>query len=278
MMALWSPTKWTKPKFIINGYDFRIDVDAVAESELNLVKTKMYSPKTMWGYNDIQFTNFTGETIDAIIYSRTTDVYDGDEAQPVAEERAISGFYKTERTPHAVLKYWAQNFVPCKIVTDLQAFNDGTYIIESIKQKNLEVDFIQTTLEFAMYQKPSEMEQVYWSPVTYNDVKSVSFSTNALAVRDLGYYTQTCTCNQTTPGDLCTATEDADVKFIQKLLQDWGYFPNYSKETGTITPTGKYCWITTQAISKFQETEGIPVTGDFTESTRSAFLRKIMES
>ena len=270
-------TKFKKPYFIINGHDFKLDVDAESTSELNLVKTKMYSPESMWGYNDIQFTNFTGESIDGVIYSRTTDVYTGDEAQPEVEARAIKDFYKTPRTPHGVLKYWAQNFVPCKIVTDLQSFNDGTYVIEEIKQKNLELDFVKTTLTFAMYEKPSEMNQVYWSAVEYHDVNTTQLSTTAQTVMALPLFKQTCLCEQTTPAEFCTASEDIDVKFIQKLLQDWGYFPTYTRETGVITPNGKYCYQTTQAISKFQQDMGIPVTGDFSEATRSKFLKKVME-
>lgn len=270
-------TKWTKPYFIINGHDFKLNLDAESTSELNLVKTKMYSPESMWGYNDIQFTNFTGETIDGIIYSRTTDVYTGDEAQPTVEARAITDFYKTKRTPHGVLKYWAQNFVPCEIVTDLQAFNNGTYVIEEIHQKNLEMDFVQTTLTFAMYEKPSEMNQVYWSAVEYHDVQTIELSSTAQTVMELGWYTQTCQCEATTPAELCTASEDPDVKFIQKLLQGWGYFPTYTREAGKITPNGKYCYHTTQAISKFQQAMGIPVSGDFSETTKSRFLKKVIE-
>ena len=270
-----------KPSFVINGYEFHLAKNATAEGELNIVETNIYTPATMYGYKDVQFTNFTGEVLECVIYSRTTEVYTGEHAQPEKESYGIADFYNTERTPHAVLKYWADNFVPCKIVTNLQAFNNGTYIIKSIKQENLDMDFIQTSLTFIYYYKLKEnYTQVYWSPWSkgqFNNARTIELSATAQRVIELGYYSQTCGCTDKTPYTQCPGSSNPEVTFIQKLLQDWGYFPKYTDMTKIIVPNGVYCYQTTQAIKRFQEHEGIPVTGDFTEETKSKFLKKVVE-
>lgn len=273
--------KADKPSFVINGYEFHLAKNATAEGELNIVENNIYTPNSMYGYKDVQFNNFTGEVFDCVIYSRTTEVYTGEHAQPEKENMGIADFYNTDRTPHAVLKYWADNFVPCKLVTNLQAYNNGTYIIKSIKQENLELDFVQTTLTMIYYYKVREnYTQVYWSPWSagqFNNARTINLSATAQRVMELGYYSQMCGCTSDTPHTECESVGDPEVAFIQQLLQDWGYFPRYTDKTKTITPNGVYCFQTTQAIKKFQEKEGIPVSGNFTEETKHKFLKKVIE-
>ena len=260
------------PYFIINGYDFKIDTDAVSESELNLIKNRMFVSNKAWGYNDIQWTNFSGENIDLTVYSRRSDKYTGDKAQP--EDGGISDFYETERTPHAVLKYWSQNFVVCTVKTNLQSFENGNYVIDTFKQSSPTFDFIVTDMTLVQYEQPSEVNQSYYSPVNY-DVNTALLNAGISEVRELKLHSQSCDCNQYTPALQCTATAQEDVKVIQKYLMDWGYFPNYTKDTGNINPNGKYCYTTTVAVMKFQKDMGIPVSGDFTDETRTAFIKKI---
>ena len=270
-----------KPSFVINGYEFSLSKDATSESELNIVETPMYTPRSMWGYKDIKFNNFTGEVFDCVIFSRTTDIYTGEHAQPEEEELGISDFYDSPRTPHAVLKYWSQNFVPCVVVTNLQAYNDGTYVIKELKQKNLEMDFVESTLTLIYYYKYKEQHnQVYWKPWSagqFNNAKTLEMSTLAQEVLDLDFHSQMCGCTENTPYTECQSTSNPEVELIQRLLQNWGYFPTYSRITGKIVPNGVYCYQTTQAIMRFQEDEGIPVSGDFTEETRSRFLKRVTE-
>ena len=265
-----------KPEFKINGYDFRVDTDIESESEINLVKTKMYVPNKAWGYNDIQWTNFTGESIELTIYSRITDKYTGEEAQPKDVNMGIKDFYKKTRTPHAVLKYWAQNFVKCELKTDLQAYENGTYVIESFKQSNPTYDFVVTDLTLIQYEEPSEINQSYYSPAPYI-VDTSLLAAGVDEIQQLELHSQSCDCNEFTPAMQCTSPIQDDVKVIQKYLQDWGYFPTYTKQTGTIKPSGRYCYTTTIAIMKFQKAYGIPVSGDFTEETRRVFLKKITQ-
>lgn len=264
--------------FKINGYNFKISTDSSSESELNLVINRMFLPDKLWGYNDIQWTNFTGENLTLTIYSRIYDTYTGDNAQPVEESAAIKDFYNTPRTPHAVLKYWAQNFVPCVVMTDLQSFEDGTYVIDTFKQSNLTYDFIATDLTLKMYEKPQDQVQTYWKPKGYTLPDTSQFTAKALEIQEIGFHAQECNCTEHTPAEECTSVENNDVRTIQTWLQKWGYFPAYSQKTGNIYVNGKYCFHTTQAMKKFQEAEGIPTTGDFTDETRSKFFKKIVES
>ena len=264
--------------FKINGYNFRLSTDSSSESELNLVINRMFLPDKLWGYNDIQWTNFTGENMNLTIYSRIYDVYTGEEAQPELESVAIKDFYKTPRTPHAVLKYWSQNFVPCEVSTDLESFEGGRYIIESIKQTNLTYDFIQTDLTLKQYEKPQEQIQTYWRPQDYVLPDTSYMTAKAEEIQRLTFHTQTCDCKETTPADECTTVSNSEVRLIQTWLQKWGFFPAYTRLTGSINVNGKYCYHTTQAIKKFQETMGIPITGDFTDETKSKFLKKVVES
>lgn len=274
------------PYFYINGHDFRISVDSTSESELNLVKTKMYVPDSAWGYNDIQFTNFSGDIQTLTAFSRITETYIGEEAQPEESGQGIADFYNTPRTPHAVLKYWAENFVPCNVKTNLQSFENGKYVIETFKQRNPTFDFVVTDFTLAQYETPSELKQTYYSPVEYDEntillsaeVEEIEMIKEGRGdVNSIELYSQTCDCNEFTPALQCTATVEENVRIIQQYLQDWGYFPSYTHTTGSIEPTGKYCYTTTQAIMSFQMDEGIPVNGDFTEETRLKFLRRIVE-
>lgn len=270
-----------KSFFKINGYNFNVSVDSSVDNEINLVKNRMFVPRNMWGYNDIQWTNFSGEDMTLTIFSRIYETYTGEKTQPEEENMGISDFYDEARTPHAVLKYWSQNFVPCVVVTDLQSFNNGTYVIDSLKQSNPTYDMVQSDLTLVTYENPEERKVVYFAPLekpsSPYDEDTSFFSALALEVMNLGYHTQTCACTNITPADDCIATVESEVETIQKLLQKWGYFPNYTRTTGSIKPNGRFCYHTTQALKKFQEDEGIPVSGDFSDETRSRFLKRIVE-
>lgn len=259
------------PHFFINGYNFKVSTDAEAKSELNLVKNKMYVAGKQWGYTDIQWTNFTGETIDVDIYSRATDIYTGEKAQP--NNGGISDFYNVDRTPHAVLKYWAQTFVPCKIVTNIQAFESATYVIDEISQKSPHHNFIVTKVSFIQYEKYGEIEQTYWEPAALKE--TININAQTYAIRDMSEHTQYCFCTKDTPSDECTASYNPEVEYIQELLQQWGFFPSYVRSVGKIQVNGRYCYYTTLALQKFQESRGIEVTGDFDMMTKSHFMRKL---
>lgn len=263
-----------KPYFYINGHDFHVDTSAESTSEINLIKNKMFVAGKNYGYTDIQWTNFSGETLDVEIYSRINETYNGDPAQPA--NGGLYEFYNTSRTPHGVLKYWGQNFVPCIIKTNLHAFESGTYVIDELKQSNPHSDFVVSKIKFVQYEKPSEMVQTYWrEDGLSNNVSTHNLTAQTREVSRLGQHTQNCECTDTTPVEQCTATHNTEVEIIQKYLQQWGYFPSYTYGLGTITVNGKFCYYTTQALRRFQEDCGIEVTGDFNDSTRSHFMKKL---
>lgn len=261
-----------KPYFYINGYNFKIGTDTKSKSGINLIKNKMYVPGKNWGYTDIQWTNFSGEELTLNIFSRIYDEYTGDPAQPL--NGGISTFYDEKRTPHAVLKYWAQNFVPCVIKTNLQAYESGTYVIDEIAQHNPHYDFIVTSLTLLQFERPGEIEQTYWTAEKISE-STASMNAQTYEVSQLGPHIQNCSCTVTTPKEECTASFNPEVEIIQKYLQQWGYFPSYSYNTGKITVNGRFCYWTTQALRRFQEDRGIEVSGDFNDITRSHFMRKL---
>lgn len=277
MMVVENPNK---PYFYINGHLFNVSVDSEATSEIKLVKTRMFVSKKSWGYNDIQWTNFTGETLDLTIYSREyDDVYTGEETQP--DWGGITDFYKTKRTPHAVLKYWAQNFVPCVVKTNIQSFESGTYVIDEFGQSNPSNYFVETKLKLVQYEKPEEVTQTYWkSEETKTSTKNTDTSKLTASTKEitsLGQHSQKCTCTSTTKSTDCKATVEDDVKIIQKYLKEWGYFLLYSRLVGNVPITGKYCYYTTQAIKQFQLDRGLTITGNFDIETKNEFLKKVKE-
>jgi len=263
-----------KPYFYINGHDFPINMSADSESTINLIKNKMYVAGKNWGYTDIQWTNFTGEEITLETYSRNTDVYQGEPAQP--NNGGIYDFYNESRTPHAVLKYWAQNFVQCIVKTNLEAFENGTYVIDTFKQSNPSDDFVTTQFTLIQYEKPGEIEQTYWKPEDIDVLRSTAqLSAQSQEVSNLTNHTQNCSCTEITPKEKCTATFNVEVEIIQKYLQQWGYFPSYVYGKGNIEVNGKFCYYTTQALRNFQEDCGIDVTGEFNDLTKSYFIKKL---
>lgn len=261
----------TSPHFYINGYNFNVSVNAEAESELNIVKNKMYVAGKRWGYTDMQWTNFTGEKITCEIYSRATDEYTGDMKQP--DNGGIDNFFNTKRTPHAVLKYWAQTFTKCYIQTNIQSFESGLYIIDSISQSSPHHNFIVTKLTFQQYERTNDVSQTYWTPANLKN--STKISAQYRTIERMVFHKQGCKCTDETPGEECSATSDKEVKQIQTFLQQWGYFPSYSGTTGKITANGKFCWYTTQALRKFQQARGIEVTGNFDQMTKANFMKKL---
>ena len=263
-----------KPYFYINGHDFRVGINAESTSSINLIKNKMFVAGKNYGYTDIQWTNFSGEELDVEIYSRVTDIYQGDHAQP--DNGGLYEFYDTPRTPHGVLKYWGQNFVPCIIKTNLHAFESGTYVIDELRQSNPHSDFVTSKIKFIQYEKPTEIVQTYWkSDGIANNPSTHNLTAQSREVSRLGQHTQSCNCTDTTPTEECTATYNTEVEIIQKYLQQWGYFPSYTYSLGSIMVNGKFCYHTTQALRYFQEDRGIEVTGDFNDITRSHFMRKL---
>ena len=234
----------------------------------------MYVPGKNWGYTDIQWTNFSGETTDLETYSRNTDKYLGEPVHP--DNGGIVDFYNTTRTPHAVLKYWAQNFVRCVVKTNLQAFESGTYVIDTFNQSNPHSDFVITQFTLIQYEKPGEIEQTYWQTIEEEDNRSTaSLTAQSKEVESLGNHIQNCKCTATTPQEECTATYNVEVEIIQKYLQQWGYFPSYVYGIGDVELNGKFCYHTTQALRFFQEDCGLEVTGDFNDLTKSYFIKKL---
>lgn len=262
-----------EPYFYINGHNFRVGTNAESKSEINIVKNKMYVPGKSWGYTDMQWTNFSGETLTIEVYSRTWEEYKGDPVQP--DNGGIPNFYNRKVTPHAVLKYWAQNFTTCHVETNLQAFEPGDYKIDEFSQSNPDSDFIVTKLTLVQYEKPNEIEQTYNQAVVNNAGDTSSLNALTEEVREMANHTQTCGCTSTTDASKCTAVPNIEVLAIQNHLQQWGYFPSYSYGVGNITPNGKFCYYTTQALKKFQEDRGIEVTGNFDEVTKSHFMKKL---
>ena len=204
--------EYEEPYFYINGYDFKISVNAEAESELNIVKNKMYVAGKRWGYTDMQWTNFTGEKITAEIYSRATDEYTGDMKQP--DNGGIDNFFNTKRTPHAVLKYWAQTFTKCYIYTNIQSFESGLYIIDSLSQSSPHHNFIVTKLSFQQYEKGDDIDQTYWTPANLKN--STKYTAQYQTIEKMVFHKQRCACKDTTKAEECTAKADNEVKTIQK--------------------------------------------------------------
>lgn len=264
---------WELPYFNINGYDFNIEKDAESKSELNIVKTQMYVSTSNWGYNDIQFVNFTGEEIELEIYSRVTDTYTGNAVQP--EGGGNDSFYSSDRTPHAVLKYWAQTGCTCVVDTNLQAYESGDYIITEFSQSSPEHDFIVTELTLTQYEEPGEISQTYWRSIDSDSIteyNTQSMSASALEVSNLGDHSQTCKCTADTPSYECTASVESEVATIQTYLRRFGYFPLYTRSMGLLECSGKYCYYTALAVSRLQEDYNISVTGEFNSEVRSVLL------
>ena len=271
--GLLKPTHY----FYINGYKFNVLNDSKSDSDIDISKTKMFVSNKSYGYTDIQWNNFTGENIDLTIVSRTTEVYTGDHVQP--DEGGITTFYNYSRTPAAVLKYWAQNFVPFNVVTNIQAHESSRYTVDEggFSQENPTPTVTLTHLKLIQYEKPYEMEQTYFQNETITKTSSVTLSAVAQEIEKVGELKQTCHCTVNTPSDKCTASNNEEVELIQKYLQLWGYFPFYLRKTGIITTNGKFCYYTTQALKKFQEDNKLTVNGVFTAETKAQFIKKLGE-
>lgn len=268
------------PYFYMNGHNFKIDTDAETESDINLVENRMFVPAEYWGYTDIQWTNFAGEKLPIKVYSRNDTVYRGEAVPPVGTSKTDSNvkkMYSNNPSEFAILKYWAQTFVPITLVTNIPAFENGTYVIRSFKQSAPEYNFIVTAMELIQYEKPDETVQTYWR-AWGNSTKTDSSKLTA-AAKELEKINcpvkQSCVCDENTDYKKCKASVSDSVKLIQRYLQRWGYFLVYSRQTGRVPVTGKFCWYTTQAISNFQRDNGLTIDGVFNTETRKAFIDKL---
>lgn len=265
-----------KPYFYINGHEFNVSTKAESKSEINIVKNKMYVPGKNWGYTDMQWTNFSGESLSLEIYSRINDKYTGKHVQP--DNGGISDFYtqnETGLTPHAVLKYWAQMFVTCHVETNLHAFESGDYKIDEFSQTQPDTYFVITKLTLLQYEDNREKEQTYNQTAQLNTKDTSRLNAQSSQISGFSNHTQDCVCTSKTDASECIASPNEEVGVIQLYLQQWGYFPSYSYGIGNIEVNGKYCYHTTQAIKKFQEDRGIETTGNFDEVTKSHFVKKL---
>ncbi|WP_455644826.1 peptidoglycan-binding domain-containing protein [Methanosphaera sp.] len=265
-----------EPYFYINGYKFRIGVEAKSTSDLNIKENKMYVAKESWGYTDLQWSNFVGEELPIEIYSRVTEIYSGDTAQP--DWGGISTFYNTPRTPHAVLKYWAQIGCPCNVVTNLEAYESGQYLITSFSQENQTYDVIKTELTLKQYEKPESVVQTYWKPVdlktiTVNSKSNQELSGTAKEIQEISDCSQTCSCTENTSPSLCNAPASENVKVVQKYLRNFGYFPIFTREHGRLDITGRYCYTTTQAIMALQQDYGLTINGRVNKQVKEVFMK-----
>lgn len=261
------------PHFYINGHEFNVSTNAESKPEINLVENKMFVPGKSWGYTDIQWTNFSGTTLDLEIFSRTYDEYKGDPVQPA--NGGISSFYDSKKTPHAVLKYWAETFTVCHIETNIHAFEPGDYVIKDISQKSPTADFVVTKLTMIQYERPGETAQTYHTSLTVNPKNTAYMNAQTNEILKMANHAQTCSCNADTPANECTAGTNLEVSQIQKHLQQWGYFPSYINSVGKVNANGRFCYHTTQALKNFQKDRGIEVTGAFDSKTKEEFIKKL---
>ena len=264
-----------QPYFYINGHDFQIEYDAEAESDLGIVTNDMFVSADSYGYKDIQWTNFTGETLPIDVYSRINEKYVGDPEQP-NDHTGDETFYNIPRTPHAVLKYWAQRGVPCKVKTNLEAYESGTYIIKEIQYSNLSFTLIKTHLDLIQYENPDEIEQTYWSPTQNTQINTTAnrhLSATAQEIQNIPDCHQTCDCVEDTPPEYCQASIQKEVETLQKYLRRYGYLPIFTRLYGRINMTGKYCYNTTQAVKQLQQDFGLTINGDCNEEVRRALIK-----
>ena len=269
--------KKVKPYFYINGHNFHVDVNSRSKTKLNITKTEMYVPKNKWGYTDVSWNNFLGEDLDLTIYSRTNETYRGDRAQP-NDGSGIWDFYNTPRTPHAVLKYWAQNGVECIVNTNIQSHENGAYIIDDgMTQTNPTDNFVITDLTLVLNEKPSEVNQTYYQTDTAginNNSFTGGLSALAYQVSPLKEHGQECLCTRNTPQSQCTAPQNEEVQVIQSFLQRWGYIPR--EQNGIpVAVSGRFCWNTKAALQLYQQHNGLAITGKFNKQTRDNFVRRL---
>lgn len=263
--------------FYINGHPFKISKDAESESELNIHETKMFVSKESWGYTYLQWANFTGQNLTLKIFNNINESYKGEAVQP-DDGSGINDFYNTSRTPNAVLKYWAEKFVPCKVVTNLQSLEDGNYRIKSFKQTNPTYALVETDITLILDEQGDIASQTFWKPVDLTDPTSDNNGSTTLItalskqIMALGDYHQECKCTATTPSSECTAPVYDQVKTIQSVLRQFGYYPLYGA-IGQLNITGKYCYYTTQAVKSVQQDYNLPVTGNFDTTMKSALIK-----
>ena len=261
--------------FKINGHPFRIGLDAKTTSDLNIKQNKMFVAKESWGYTDLQWSNFTGEELQLDIYTRITESYTGDPVQP--SWGGVKSFYNTTRTPHSVLKYWAQEGCPCNVLTNLQSYESGVYMITEFSQSSPTYDIVHTELTLRQYEKPENITQTYWKPVepgkTVINNKTAKLSGTALEISKLEFCEQKCNCTEKSNPQDCTAAASTNVATIQKYLRLFGYLPIYSRTIGRIEISGRFCYHTTQAIKQLQQDYGLTVNGKFNKEVKDVFSK-----
>ena len=285
--------------FKMNGQVYHVTNDIKSKSQLNIAQTPMYVSKSKWGYNYLQWLNFSGEEITLTVLCKSDDLYNGNKVYPDTKDSSDTSnsdnddIYNKNPTTYAMLKYWAQMFVTVTVETNLQAIEDGEYKITEFSQSHLSPSggrtnpsnglvsggIIQSEITLVHFEK--EMHQQYYSAGTisaYSDSQDTSDLTLASAeLGSLGTYSQQCKCNSTNckKSQLergCTATVSDDVKIIQKYLARAGYieWQYWGK-----TPTGMFCYHTTTDVKAFQKSYGLPVNGVFNKATRDALLKTV---
>lgn len=266
-------TDYNNSYYYMNGYNFRVEVDAESESELNIKENKMFVASSNYGYTDLQWTNFTGEEVPLDVWSRITEVYTGERAHP--KTGGDPEFYNETKTPHSVLKYWAQLGVIINVKTNIESMESGTFLIKKFAQSNPTFDWVHTQMTLIQYEKPEDISQSYFAPTLPEEVNidTQPLTATAREIKSIKDCQQTCHCTADSNPDMCVSSPDDNVKVLQKYLRRYGYLPIYTRLFGRINITGRYCYNTTQAVMELQADYGLTVNGQCNKEVREALLK-----
>ena len=261
--------------FIMNGHPFNVDLEMESTSTLNIKKTPMYVSSKDWGYNYIQWLSFSGEELKVTVYSKNTESYTGN---PVYKgDNRKTNFYDKPKTPHAVLKFWAQNFITVTVESKLQSVENGDYKITDFSQRNMTQDLVRSDFTLTEYnQEDTDITRSYYAPEQPGRNDASDTTGTALELEKIGEHKQTCTCTPGAVTGVCTAPYEEEVVSIQKLLRRVGYYPHYSSVNNMFqSMDGKYCYYTKKAVEDYQKANGLSVTGVFNKAVKDKLKKEL---
>lgn len=267
-----------KAYFEINGQPLRVELGFTADRDVEITETRLHSGFDTSAYAALKHLYFKGDsglTLSLTIRLRDSDQYIGEKVN-----KDIIDY--NDKTVFSILSDWCRTFTPCKVVSYSSIVENGYYRIKECNPTQLYNNFI--TVALVLVQDTYTYHQTLQSQQSMSDINNVingvginkthlsqgttpKYTGLALQLYNCGELKKECTCI-TTKKPSCITTYKKCTYILQQALRRVGLYFDGKLD-------GLYCYITYNAVQKYQKRKKLPVTGKFDSKTKMKLVEDI---
>lgn len=267
-----------KAYFEINSQPLRVELGFTADRDVDIAETRLHSGFDTSAYAAVKHLYFKGDaglTLNLKCRIRDSDKYIGEQVNK-------ENIDYTNKTVFSVLSDWCRTFTPCKVVSYSSIVENGYYRIKECKPTQLYNNFI--TVDLILVQDTYTYHQTLQTKQSMSNINNVingigidktklsqgtkpKYTGLALQLYNCGELSKKCNC-VTVKKPACIANYTTCTYILQQALRRVGLYFDGKLD-------GIYCYVTYNAVQKYQKRKKLPVTGKMDTKTKMALVEDI---